>query len=83
MFSNKLARRRRIQRFAIVVAATVLVCGIAVIALIAVHGFDMLYGMEAGPVPVVVAALVAIAALLILTLFAYAAVRAYGNITSR
>ncbi len=83
MFSDKLARRRRIQRFAIIVAATVLACGIAVIALIAVRGFDMLHGLETGPVPVVAAALVALSALLILTLLAYGAVRAYGRFTSR
>lgn len=83
MFSEKLARRRRIQRFAIVAAATVLLCGIAVIALIAVRGFDLLSGLEPGPLPVVVAVLVALAALLVLTLITYGAVRAYANFTSR
>ncbi len=83
MFSERLERRRRIERFAVVVAATVLACGIAVIALIAVQGLDMLEAMGTGPVPVVVGALVALAGLLVLCLIAYSAVRTYGRLTSR
>ena len=83
MFSAKLERRRRIHRFAVLVAATLLAAGIALIAIWAVRGFDMLTAVEAGPAPIIIGVLVALAGLGVLCLVAYGAIRAYGRVTSR
>lgn len=83
MFSAKLERRRKIERFAAVVAATVLAAGLAVIAIVAVQAFDMAEAMETGPAPVLLGAGIAFAGLLVLCLLAYMAVRVYGRMTSR
>lgn len=83
MFSDKLERRRKIHRWAVVVAATLLAAGIAVIAIVAIEGFDMLAAAEADRGPVFLGAAVALAALFVLCLFAYAAVRVYGRVTTR
>jgi len=83
MFSDKLDRRRKIHRWALVVAATLLAAGIAVIAIIAVEAFDMLAAAEADRGPVILGAAIAFAGLLVLCLFAYAAVRVYARVTTR
>ena len=83
MFSDKLDRRRKIQRWAVVVAATLLAAGIAVIAMVVVEGFDMLGVAEADRAPVFLGAGIALAGLLILCLVAYTAVRVYARVTTR
>ncbi|MGH6734585.1 MAG: hypothetical protein ACRECX_00685 [Methyloceanibacter sp.] len=81
MFSDKLARRRRIHRWAVVTAVSVLLVGLALIAVWAVQAFDMLAVTDAGSGPLVLAVLIALGGLLVLTLAAYIAVRAYGRFT--
>ena len=83
MFSDKLDRRRKIHRWALVVAATLLAAGIAVIAIVAVEAFDMLAAAEADRGPVILGAAIAFAGLIVLCLFAYAAVRVYARVTTR
>ena len=83
MFSDKLERRRKIHRWAIVVAATLLAAGIAVIAVVAVEGFDMLAAAEADRAPVFLGAAIALAGLLVLCFVAYTAVRVYARVTTR
>lgn len=83
MFSSKLERRRKARRFAILIGATVLVAGLAFIAVVAVQGFDLLGAAEADRMPMVLAVLGAIAGLLLLSLVAYAAARIYGRVTMR
>jgi uncharacterized protein with GYD domain len=83
MFSDKLDRRRKIHRWAVVVAATLLAAGLAVIGFVAVQGFDMLAVAEADRAPVLLGAAIALAALLVLCLVAYTAVRVYARVTTR
>ena len=83
MFSAKLERRRKNRRWATVVAATLLAVGIALIAIFAVQGFDMLGAAEADRKPIVLGVLIGLAGLLVLCLLAYAAVRIFGRVTSR
>jgi polyferredoxin len=83
MFSAKLERRRRIHRWAVIVAATVLACGLALIAIWAAQAYDMLGTVEAGLAPVILSVLIALAGLLVLCFGAYTAVRVYGRLTSR
>lgn len=83
MFSAKLERRRKARRFALLIAATVLVIGLALIAVVAVQGFDLLSVAEADRMPMVLAILGALAGLLLLSLVAYAAARIYGRVTLR
>jgi len=83
MFSAKLERRRRIHRLAILTATTLLVVGIAVIAIWAVQAFDMLGVAGADRGPVLLGVLIAVGALLLLCLIAYAAVRMFGRVTTR
>jgi uncharacterized membrane protein (DUF485 family) len=79
MFSPKLERRRQFNRLAVVAAATVLVVGIALIAVWAVRAFSMLEAAEADRTPIIIGALIALAVLVILCLIAYVAVRAVGR----
>jgi uncharacterized integral membrane protein len=81
MFSATLERRRRINRWALVVAATLLATGIALIVVWTVRAYDMLGFAGASRMPIVYSVLAAIAGLLILCLLAYAAIRAYGRFT--
>jgi len=82
MFSGRLERRRKNRRWAAVVAATLLAVGIAVIAVVAVRGFDMLGVAEADWKPMVLGVLIALAGLIVLCLVAYMAIRIYGRVTS-
>ncbi len=81
MFSATLERRRRINRWALAVAATLLAIGVPLIAIWAVRAYDMLGTLGANRMPIVLSVLVAIVGLLILCLVAYAAIRAYGRFT--
>jgi len=83
MFSGKLERRRKTRRWAAVVAATLLAVGLAVIAVVAMRGFDMLGAAEADWKPMVLGVLIALAGLIVLCLVAYMAVRIYGRLTTR
>jgi len=83
MFSDKLDRRRKIHRWAVVVAATLLAAGLAVIGFVALQGFDMLAVAEADRAPVLLGAAIALAGLLVLCLVAYTAVRVYARVTTR
>jgi hypothetical protein len=65
------------------VAATLLAVGIALIAVWAVRAFSMLGAAEADRAPIIISVLIALAVLLVLCLIAYAAVRAVGHFTSR
>ncbi len=82
MFSGRLERRRKNRRWAVVVAATLLAVGLAVIGVVAMQGFDMLGAADADWMPMLLGVLVALAGLLALCLVAYVAVRAYGRATS-
>lgn len=82
MFSGRLERRRKNRRWAMVVAATVLVVGLAVIGAVALQGFDMLGAADADWTPMALGVLVALAGLVALCLVAYVLVRAYGRATS-
>jgi hypothetical protein len=83
MFSAALERRRRIQRLAVLVAATLFAAGLALIAVWAARAFSMLeVAGDAGPVPVILGVLIALAGLLALCLIVYGAVRAFGHFTS-
>lgn len=83
MFSSKLEKRRKARRFALLIAVTVLVIGLALIAIVAVQGFDLLGAAEADRMPMVLAVLGALAGLLVLSVFAYAAARIYGRVNMR
>ena len=80
MFSNRLERRRKIRHFALLVAATVLATGIALVAVVAIQGFDFLGVAEADRMPLGLAVLAALACVLVLSLFAYFAVRLFSRI---
>ena len=82
IFSTKLEQRRKNQRLAVLVAATLLAVGIALIAIFALRGFDMLAATDADRGPIVLGVLIALASLGVLCLIAYAAVRFYGHVTS-
>jgi hypothetical protein len=81
MFSATLERRRRINRWALAVAATLLAIGVPLIVIWAVRAYDMLGIVGANRMPIVFSVLVAIVGLLILCLVAYASIRAYGRLT--
>jgi len=83
MFSSKLEKRRKVRRFALLIAATVLVVCLVLIAVVAVQGFDLLGAAEADRMPMVFAVLGALAGLPLVTLIAYAAARIYGRVTMR
>lgn len=80
MFSSRLEQRRKVRRFAILVATTVLVLGIALIAVVAVQGFDLLGAAEADRMPMVLAVLAAFAGLLVLSFVAYVVVRIFSRV---
>lgn len=79
MFSSKLEHRRKVNRWALVVAMTVLVVGIAAIAFWTVRAFDMLGTVEADRTPVIMSVLIASAGLIVLCIAAYIAVRIVGR----
>mgnify|MGYP001827096181 CR=1 FL=1 len=83
MFSLKLEKRRKARRFALLIAVTVLILGLGMIAVVAVQGFDLLGAAEADRMPMVLAVLGALAGLVFLSLIAYAAARIYGRVTTR
>lgn len=80
MFSSRLERRRKVRRFAVLVAITVLVIGLGLIAVVAVQGFDLLGAANADRMPLGLAVLGAFACLLVLTLIAYVAVRVFSRV---
>jgi hypothetical protein len=82
MFSARLERRRQFNRLAVLAAATLLVVGVALVAVWAVQAFDMLEAAEADRVPIIFGVLIALAILVVLCLIAYATVRAIGRFTS-
>ena len=83
MFSRRLERRRQFNRLAVLVAATLLAVGIALIAVWAVRAFDMLDAAEVDRAPIINGMLIALAVLVVLCLIAYAALRAVGRLTLR
>ncbi|WP_435904966.1 hypothetical protein [Methyloceanibacter sp.] len=80
MFSSRLEQRRKVRRFAVLVAVTVLIIGIALIAVVAMQGFDLLGAAEADRLPLGLAVLGALAGLLVLSLVAYVAVRVFSRV---
>jgi len=80
MFSSRLEQRRKVRRFAVLVAITVLIVGIALIAVVAMQGFDLLGAAEADRLPLGLAVLGALAGLLVLSLVAYVAVRVFSRV---
>jgi hypothetical protein len=83
MFSAILERRRRFHRLAILVAATLLAAGTALIAIWAMRAFSMLEVADVDPAPIILGVLIALAGLLVLCLIAYGIVRAFGRFSSR
>ncbi len=80
MFSSRLERRRKVRRFAVLVGVTVLALGIGGIAVVAVQGFDFLARAEADRMPLGLAVLAALACVLVLSVFAYLAVRIFSRV---
>lgn len=80
MFSSRLERRRKIRRFALLVGVTVLLIGVALVAVVAIQGFDFLGRAEADRMPLGLAVLAALACVLALSVFAYLAVRILSRI---
>jgi len=80
MFSSRLAQRRKVRRFAVLVAITVLLAGIGLIGVVAIQGFDLLGVAEADRMPLGLAVLGALAGLLVLSLAAYVAVRVLSRV---
>ena len=80
MFSSRLEQRRKVRRFALLIAVTVLATGIALIAVVAVQGFDFLGVADADRMPLGLAVLAAFACVLVLSFFAYLAVRLFSRI---
>jgi len=80
MFSSKLAQRRKARRFALLVAVTVLLIGLALIAVVAVQGFDMLGVAEADRMPIVLAIGAACGGLLVFSIVAYVAARIISRV---
>ena len=80
MFSSRLEQRRKVRRFAILVAVTVLLAGIGLIAVVAMQGFDLLGAAEADRMPLGLALLGALAGLVVLSLAAYVAVRVFSRV---
>jgi uncharacterized integral membrane protein len=80
MFSSRLEQRRKVRRFAVIVALTVLIIGIALIAVVAMQGLDLLGAAEADRLPLGIAVLGALAGLLVLVLIAYVAVRVFSRV---
>jgi uncharacterized membrane protein (DUF485 family) len=83
VFSAKLKRLRQFDRLAVLVAATLLAVGIALIAVWALRALNMLEAAEVDRAPTTVGVLIALAVLVVLCLIVYAAVRAVGRLTSR
>ena len=63
MFSTRLERLRQFNRLAVLAAATLLVVGIALIAVWAVRAFNMLGVAEADRAPIIIGVLIALAVL--------------------
>ena len=82
MFSTKLDRRRQFNRLAVLAAAILLAVGIALIAVWAVRGFNMLEAAETDRAPIIIGVLIALAVLVVLCLIAYAAVHAVSRFTA-
>ena len=80
MFSSKLEQRRKARRFALLVAFTVLLVGLVLIAVVAVQGFDMLGVAGADRMPVVLGIGVACGGLLVFSLVAYVAARIVSRV---
>lgn len=80
MFSSRLEQRRKVRRFAVLVGITVLAIGIGLVAVVAVQGFDFLGVAEADRMPLGLAVLAALACVLVLSFFAYFAVRVFSRI---
>jgi uncharacterized membrane protein (DUF485 family) len=83
VFSAKLERLRQFDRLAVLVAATLLAVGIALIAVWALRALNMLEAAEVDRAPITIGVLIALAVLVVLCLIVYAAVRAVGRFTSR
>jgi uncharacterized membrane protein (DUF485 family) len=83
VFSAKLKRLRQFDRLAVLVAATLLAVGIALIAVWALRALNMLEAAEVDRAPITIGVLIALAVLVVLCLIVYAAVRAVGRLTSR
>jgi hypothetical protein len=82
MFSDTLERRLRFHRLAILVAATLLAVGIALIVIWAVRASSMLEAADADRAPIIFGVPIALTGLLVLCLIAYGAIRAFGRLTS-
>jgi hypothetical protein len=82
MFSDTLERRQRFHRLAILVAATLLAAGIALIMIWAVRASSMLEAADADRAPIIFGVVIALTGLLVLCLIAYGAVCVFGRLTS-
>ena len=80
MFSSRLERRRQVRRFARLVAVTVFVIGLGLVAVFAIQGLDFLGIAEADRLPLGAVVLAAVGGVLALSLLAYVAVRMFSRI---
>ena len=83
MFSRRLERRQKFHHLGIVVAATLFVAGVALIAISTIRGLNMFQVLEADRAPVFAGMLIALVALSFLCLVSYFLVRAIGWFSSR
>jgi hypothetical protein len=80
MFSAKLERRRQFKRLAVLVAVAVFAGGIGAIVFMALRASDLLEGTDVeGAIPIALLVIAALAALLVICLVVYAAVRMAGR----
>jgi hypothetical protein len=82
MFSATLERRQRFHRLAKLLAATLFVAGIGLIAIWAMRAYSMLEAADVDRAPIILGVLIALAGLLVLCLVVYGAVRAFGRFPS-
>ena len=83
MFSRTLEHRRKFHQLGMVVAATLFVVGVALIATSTIRGLNMFQVVEAKRAPVFAGMFIALVALSLLCLASYYIVRAIGWFRSR
>lgn len=83
MFSSTLERRRSFHQLGIIVAVTLFVAGLVLLAALTIRGLDMFHVVEADRAPIIAGMFIGLAALGLLCLIAYYTVRVIGWFISR